>query len=612
MKITTNNAIKEWGKRIDGEVKVRKDFRKRIVEIEKIYSGKSSPYDLTSAQNQPGIDYNILWVNCQILLAALYSRNPRPDVRRRYKDSGNPTYNDIGKDVATLLERALVFVQDVEDFYGNSSSAVLSFVKFAAGQMRVKYVMKSSPGMPKRITVIQDDEQQVLKREDTGEAIDAELIDSVMSDEMGYFMEEPTEELEYEELQPEWIPLTRFHWEPVAAWKDVSWCVIDHFLTREELVDQFGETKANKIPLCYNDEGERPEEGTKEAREANRALVRECFDKRNLKVQIFAEGLDELLEDVDDPYNLEGFYPFPKPMLGTMGDDGLNPVPDYIYYQSQHAELNTITARINKLLKVVKYRGIYDGSFTQMPEMQALDDGEFKAAGNFAELASVNGGKLRLEDMIATMPIAEANALIDSLYMKRDQVVKVIYEITGISDIVRGSTKASETLGAQELKSQYASLRLQNKQKEVERFFRDFMRIQSEFMAEHFDSETLQGMTGIEVTPEMIEILSSDLLRSYIVDVETDSTAMIDTAAEQKERIEAMQAMTQSIQQLAPLVQMGLPVTLIAEMVLFTLKGFKGARELEDMIQDLIGQISQPQALQNDNGGAPPVEAVVA
>ena len=77
MKLTKNTAIRTWGDRIDGEVKVRKDFRRRITEIEKIYSGESSPYDLTSGQNQPEIDYNILWVNCQILLAALYSQNPR-------------------------------------------------------------------------------------------------------------------------------------------------------------------------------------------------------------------------------------------------------------------------------------------------------------------------------------------------------------------------------------------------------------------------------------------------------------------------------------------------------------------------------------------------------
>jgi hypothetical protein len=39
------------------------------------------------------------------------------------------------------------------------------------------------------------------------------------------------------------------------------------------------------------------------------------------------------------------------------------------------------------------------------------------------------------------------------LYKARDIVKKEIYEITGFSDIVRGQSKASETLGAQQIKA---------------------------------------------------------------------------------------------------------------------------------------------------------------
>jgi hypothetical protein len=533
-KLKKNDAIETWQKRIEQEEKVRSRYRDRCRHIEAIYSGRVSPFDINTAEDSPSIDYNILWVNCQILLSALYSRNPSPDVRRRYKDTFgmNPPdlqnmdemeaqgvmqqmqmkrdqYDKTGKDIAVMLERALVFVQDMEDYYGNASAAVMSFVKFGAGLMRVRYCPYVKEGMPKKITVFKNDDD-TYSRED-GEALEVEMFESVQMGEEGAMFIEIEEEgtIEYEEIQPEYVPISRFHWEAVSAWKDVSWCVIDHFLTYDELCSQFGEAKAKKIPLEYGENGYKASNQTSSNNKGQptRALVRECFDKRALKVQIYAEGYDVLLEDLDNPYNLMDFYPFPKPMLGTMGDDGLNPVPDYVYYQDQHAELNTITQRIDKLLQVIKYRGFYDGSGDTFVEIDTLQDGDFKPLANYADLAAVMGGNFDINKMMAEIPTAQAQQILNSMYQYRDQCVKVIYEITGISDIVRGSSKASETLGAQELKSQYANLRLQSKQKEVERFFRDTMRIESELLAEKFEVETLEGMTGVTVTPEMQDVM---------------------------------------------------------------------------------------------------------
>jgi hypothetical protein len=545
--------------------------------------------------------------------SALYATNPKPDVRRRYKDF--PTlspadlrnappeiaqqlldenkimgerYNKVGKDVALVTERALTYTMDTQDFFGNASNAVLSFVKFSAGTMRARYCPVITEGMAKKITVIKNGDK--YEREDGGEF----EFDSVQIDEAGGFFVEDVEEFkEYEEIKPEFVPITRFHWECVSSWEDVSWCVIDHYLTKEELIEQFGEKKAALISLNYSESGNKAR-GSRNIKTATRALIRECFDKRKLRVQIYAEGLDELLEDMEDPYNLQDFYPFPKPMLGTMGDDGINPIPDYVYYQDQHAELNTITSRIAKLLNVIKYRGVYDGSLAAMNNITSLDDGEFQSATNYAELAATMGGTLDLNNLIAEMPIAQAQNLLNSMYTYREQVIKVIYEITGIADIMRGSSKSSETLGAQQLKSQYANLRLQTKQQIVERFFRDYFRIMSEFICEKFDAENLKEMTGIEITPDMEAIMTSDLSRSYIIDVETDSTVMQDAAEDQKNRVEALTAMSTMFSQLAPMLQMGVPMDLVGQMLLFGMKGFKGGRELEDMIQTLLDAQSAP------------------
>jgi hypothetical protein len=74
-----------------------------------------------------------------------------------------------------------------------------------------------------------------------------------------------------------------------------------------------------------------------------------------------------------------------------------------------------------------------------------------------------------------------------------------VYQITGLSDIMRGQTEASETLGAQQLKSQYGSVRIKDRQDEMVRMARDITRIAAEIMAENFQPKTLLDMSQLEV-----------------------------------------------------------------------------------------------------------------
>ena len=72
-------------------------------------------------------------------------------------------------------------------------------------------------------------------------------------------------------------------------------------------------------------------------------------------------------------------------------------------------------------------------------------------------------------DPIVWMPIEEIAGTIAGLIEMRRQVIDDVYQIVGLSDIMRGSTEAEETLGAQQLKSQYGSIRIRDKQYELVR-----------------------------------------------------------------------------------------------------------------------------------------------
>ncbi|MCQ4187755.1 hypothetical protein FK515_29740, partial [Klebsiella pneumoniae] len=87
--------------------------------------------------------------------------------------------------------------------------------------------------------------------------------------------------------------------------------------------------------------------------------------------------------------------------------------------------------------------------------------------------------------------------------MARDQCKQTIYEITGISDIVRGASDAGETATAQQIKSRFASIRLQKMQAEVARFAADLIRIKAEIMCELYQPQTLLMYADAQNIPEV-------------------------------------------------------------------------------------------------------------
>jgi len=95
------------------------------------------------------------------------------------------------------------------------------------------------------------------------------------------------------------------------------------------------------------------------------------------------------------------------------------------------------------------------------------------------------------------MPLDVLITTLTQLYAARQQCKQVIYEITGISDILRGSSVASETATAQNIKNQWGTLRLKRMQKEVQRYCRDLLRIMLEIAASKFSEETWAKMTGL-------------------------------------------------------------------------------------------------------------------
>tara|TARA_R100001086_G_scaffold225289_2_gene143561 strand:- start:14368 stop:16659 length:2292 start_codon:yes stop_codon:yes gene_type:complete len=230
------------------------------------------------------------------------------------------------------------------------------------------------------------------------------------------------------------------------------------------------------------------------------AKVWQIWDKDAKEVIWVAEGCNTILEQGPPPVKLKKFFPCPEPAFGTIQPDTLTSIPDYLFYADQIDEINTYTTRINNLTEQLKLKGFYEAGKEEVAValQRALDTFDDKIIVPITGLSAIDGNR----DLVQWLPLGEIIQAVQALVEIRQNCIGAIYEITGISDIMRGQTSASETLGAQQLKTQYGNVRIRSKQEEMVRIGKEAIEIAAEIAAENFSQKTIQMMARVEIPTE--------------------------------------------------------------------------------------------------------------
>jgi hypothetical protein len=285
------------------------------------------------------------------------------------------------------------------------------------------------------------------------------------------------------------------------------------------------------------------------------------------------------------------------------------PVPDYCEYEDQAQELDNLTQRIYMLTKACKVVGVFNAEFKELGRLftEGIDNKMFPVT-SWAAMSEKGG----LKGAIDMMDTSQIIITLRELYAAREAVKQSIYEIMGISDILRGASKAQETLGAQQLKANFGSLRLRSSQGEVARFATDIFKLKAQVICKFYPPELIVEMSGVMNTPDgqdpqmlqaAIQMLSNSTIRDFHIAVEADSLAQIDEQAEKQGAQEAVQAIGLFLREAMPMVGSA-PETLpmASEMLLFLVRRFKAGRGLESAVeramkalQDKADQAAQQQ-----------------
>lgn len=575
-----NQDVRYWLSEISSAKKREKDYLKDGQEIMDIYAGKKADQ----------IPFNILFSNTETLLPALFSQTPRPVVQRRFKDA-----DPIGKAASMAAQRMLEYLCDTnvdgyETFELSMSNATLDGLLPGRGNVCVKY--------------------------------DAEVTDyDEDSDE--------TPVVKWEQVCTESKMWNKAYFGYAKKWSKVPWIAYEEYMDEEEAEQMFGDEVCKKIVFSAGNEDDDDERGTgtggrddNENGARKTALIYQIWDKaggRKIKY-ISPAYADGYLKEVDDPLEITGFYNCPRPLQFIKKSDDLVPTAMYKLYENQAKELNRITVRIQRIVEALKVRGVYDSSLgSELDQLLKGDDNELIPTDKSASLAAEGG----LERAIWFMPLEKLIVVLQNLINARENAKRVIYEITGISDIIRGQSMASETLGAQKIKESWGTLRMKRLQKEVQRYARDTMRIMVEIAAKKFSEQTWALATGLPYltqeqlqqgqaqlqamqaagqppTPELqqmmqtpiwegvLKLLKDDMQRSFHIDIETNSTIDVEATEDQKNIGDFMNAMGQLLAGLTPMIEKGsMPFEAAQSIMLAVIRKYRFGPEVEDQFKNM-------------------------
>ncbi|MGO8052503.1 hypothetical protein AB9E29_32195 [Rhizobium leguminosarum] len=610
-----------WQQELERAQRYFKSWHDRCIKIEKIYLDQQS--DQTNAAKRR---FPMLWANTSVLQPAVYARVPQPVVERRFKDA-----QPVARMASELVERNLAYMGDEADIDSIMRAVRDDFLLCARGTVWLRYEADFEPL-------------------DMGvQPSDAPAKEGLPEGLLGGMGEDggaPPEAISDERVCIDYVHWSDFLHSPARRWKDVTWVARRVPMTDEEMEKRFGPDAMTSLQAQAAGSNKGTNQ-TERAENEGKTHVWEIWCKSENYTVWIADGAPVALEVSEPPLDLTHFWPCPRPAYGTMSTSSLIPVPDYVYYQQQCDEIDLLTKRVNKLTDQLRLKVFYpsgDGAISPAIEkaMRPENDTVMVPIPEWAAFTDKGGSKA-----IVTLPIDEVQKVIIACIQARKQLIEDVYQITGISDIVRGDTQASETATAQRIKSQWGSIRIRDRQSELARFARDIIRLAGEIICDQFQPETLMLVSGIKLPTmaekqqvqqqmqqmqmaaqqaaaraeqmgqpapppppqmppqleqmmqqptidEVVQLLRNDSIRGFQIDIETDSTIEPDEDAEKQRRMEFVQMIGGFLQQAGAMAQQNpMLVPVMVETLLFAARGFRAGRQLESTLEQVGAQLSE-------------------
>ena len=528
---------------------------------------------------------NLFNANINTQRSMLYGSTPKVDVSRRFADADD----DAARVGSLILNRLLnTSIEASGDDYKSCLQYSLDDRLLPGlGIARVRYEVEMEKVEHEEIV----DENNVVQAE-------------------AYVEERVTSE----KAPVDYIHWDDFRWGWARTWSEVPWIAFRSYLIKDQAEKRFGKEFADQLQYKNKSIGELVEKRltAEETADAwDRAEVWEIWDKQTKQVFWWSKGFERILDKKKDPLGLYGFWPTPEPMLANTVSNLLLPQPDFAIAQDLYNEIDELETRIGIITTAVRVVGVYDEANDGVKRM--LEEGfenDLIPMKNWAQFSEKGG----MDGQVDWLPIADIVNALEKLVAQRRDAMELLYEVTGMADIVRGASgPPRESATAAEGKKTFASIRIQALQEDFARFASDLMALKGEIICKHFEVKTIVQDSNImrtadgkdkELIQSALKLLKDPEEAVWRIEVRPESVAMVDYDKMRQERGEFIQSVSTFMQAAAPLVQMDPNATpTLIELLKWAVAGFKGSREIEGTLDRAIESMQKAQQAQQEEEG---------
>lgn len=558
-----------WQKEISAAKKWFQKWHAGAMKIEAEYMAKSTSIEDTNDMSR----FNIFWANVEVLLSAVYAKLPDPEVDRTHLDQND----DVARVAASILERIFMFeLKNLEETPDNAyRDAIKDRFIAGLGQVWPRYEFS---------------EEEVV-------------VDAIIDPTTGM---ETAPEVRETLITDEAVPLDYVRWEdfmysPCRTWEVRRWVSRRVYMPKDKCLSRFGKIISDQISYKAAPKTLSMDDPFKLSTEPV-AEIFEIWCKDHQAVFWFSTGCPVILDIKPDPLGLSGFFPAKRPLVATTVTSAFIPRPDYAMVQDQYAELNLLSTRMKLLTEALKVVGVYDKRSEEVKRM--LDQANMNKlipVDNWAMFAEKGG----IKGAIDWLPLDMVVTALDKMTIRKQGLLQEIYEILGLSDIMRGQSVASETATAQQLKAQYGSARMQRVQTSIADFVTQNTRTRAEIICKHWSPQTIADRAQVaamlpadqQYVPQAIQLLKSSSQMALRLTIQADMIAAPDWNSEKQERIDFLQAISQFIGMSMPMIQQypGSGPFLI-QMLQWAATGFRAGKQIEGVMDQALNALQMSMA----------------
>ena len=521
---------------------------------------------------------NLFYTNITTLQSMLFGSTPKIEVSREHADPDD----DVARVAAILFQRLLdADNYDMDDDFATVLKCALQDRLLPGlGTARVRYTMETA--------------EEASTDPVTGVTQNLEVVSS------------------------EEAPIDYVHWQDLLwgwgrTWGELPWLGYRSFLSKPEVRERFGDKVAEA--LTYKDQqpavDNRNEGETDPEQKSNvqKAEIWEFWCKKTRKVYWWSEGADIILDIKDDPLQLSTFFPSPAPLAANLTTSLFMPKADFTMAQDLYNEIDELQSRIVIITDAVRVVGVYDKSASESVGRMLKEgfENDLIPVDNWAMFAEKGG----LNGSIDWFPLQDVVSTLQTLTGIRDQTIDLLYQVTGMSDILRGANTDQYTSdGTNQLKAKFGSIRVQALQDEFARFASALDALKTEVVGKHFSARTIliQSNAKYMPTPDQdkipaaVELMKSPDIR-WRVTIRPESVAMVDYAQLKSERTEFLTAMATYVQSTQAMIkEMPEALPMLLELMKWGLAGFKGADYLEGIMDQAIDVAMKTPPKPKDDG----------